>query len=398
MGFSIKGTIRCNMGCEYCYESTARQENPDAGKQDGYNVDKIIEFIVNNKQKIGNNPPILHGGEPLLLPKKENEKLFKFMHETFGRTSIQTNGSKIDADYIEMFKKYKTNVGVSIDGPDELNISRWMGSEEKTIATTRKIMDNIRSMVKEEIVVSIICVISKANATPDKLEKLQNWLLELKSLGIKSGRLNMIQVDFPEISEKLELSLEDAQNFYRVMAKFLRENDLKYAPFTDIVDGLLGYGHKTCVTSQCDPYHTLAERAIYGDGSQGNCLRTAKDGVVYLSEITPSGFDRVSNERYSILRQIPMSEGGCGGCRFWHVCSGHCPSTAENNDWRNKTIHCESFKTLYEEAERDLKQMMPNITLVSELKMSDNEISSLMKQNLLSSAVFAKMNDRNGAF
>lgn len=400
MGYSVKGTIKCNMSCKYCYEGVARQENADAGKQDGYNVDKIIKFVEEHERNMGGVAPNLHGGEPLLLPKASNEKLLRYFFSKFGETSIQTNGLLIDDEYIEMFRKFKTQVGVSIDGPGELNLGRWMGNEEKTLKAADKIMANMKRLKDADVEVAIIAVVSKKNATADKLPILKKWLLDLKEMGITAGRLNMIQVDFEDQKNEFELSTEEERHFYSEMSKFLRENGLRYAPFTDVLNGLLGYGHKTCVTTGCDPYHTEGEQPIYGDGTQGNCLRTAKDGVVYLAEFNLKGDKRVSNERYSILRQIPMDEGGCGGCRFWNICTAHCPADGEDGDWRNKTRHCASYKTLYEETEKHLKQTMPRIKLISDMtaEMSDYEFTQLKAEGKLFEKVFATMHSRRGAF
>jgi uncharacterized protein len=398
MPHSIKGTIECNMGCTYCYESTTRKNNKRAGVQAGYNVDKIIEFIENPNNNV-NKAPNLHGGEPLLLPKKENEKLLKYIYEKFGETSIQTNGVLIDDDYIRMFKQYNTSVGVSIDGHEELNDGRWMGSEEKTRETTAKTIENIKRMRQEGIRVGLIVVVSKKNATADKLPKLKEFLLKMSEYGVRSGRLNLIELDYPELADELELSEEDAINFHREMPRFLRENDLRYAPFIDVVDALLGYRHRTCTTQQCDPFHTLGEQPIYGDGTKGNCLRTSKDGTVYLAEEI-AGNPRVSNERYMILQQIPMSEGGCGGCRFWSICSAHCPGTAEDGDWRNKTTHCAAYKAMFEEIEKDLKQMMPNLVLTSEHhdNVSRDQMFKMISNGSASALVFGRMARERGAF
>jgi uncharacterized protein len=386
------------MGCTYCYESTARKHNKDAGEQDGYNVDKIIDFIDNLPSGEQKDAPNLHGGEPLLTPKEENEKLFKAIFEKFGATSIQTNGTLIDQDYIDMFKKYNTNVGVSFDGTGELNLGRWMGNEKNTLKTADKIMKNIKWMSDEGVNIGIIAVVSKKNASPDKIPMLKEFLLELKTLGITRGRLNLVQVDFKDLEPEFLLTDEEAKYFYEEMIDFLLDNDLAYAPFTDVMNGLMGYGHKTCVTTQCDPLHTLGEQPVYGDGTVGNCLRTAKDGVVFLAEKRPDGGGRVSNERYAILQQIPYEEGGCGGCRFWSICTAYCPGEAEDGDWRNRTQNCSRLLSLFEATESKIMKTMPMITPVSRLKIGSNEIDKLSKENKLHERVFQKMNEKGDVF
>ncbi len=417
MAYSAKLTINCNQDCTYCYEAVSRQENRHVGKQPGNEVDKLIQAVRGINMSTA---PNLHGGEPLLLPKKQIEKVLSEFYDIFSKkiieqkgrldpndtvTSIQTNASLIDDDHIEMFLKYKTAVGVSIDGHEELNDGRWMGNLEKTRKNTAKVLNNIRKLKERGVPMSIIGVVNKHNGTKERIPKLKEFLLMMKEIGIKNGRLNMIELDYPELADELQIPMEEEIYFYQEMAPFLMENDLYYAPFIDVADALLGFGHRTCVTTQCDPYHTLGERPIYGDGTVGNCLRTSKDGTVFLAEKNGKT-DRVSNERYSILRQIPMSEGGCGGCKYWSLCNANCPGSAVDGDWRNKSQHCESLYALYETTEKAYKRMMPNLKLTTEGHgISDNEMFNRIMDGTASDLVFSRMFEktserggRRGAF
>jgi uncharacterized protein len=397
MPYSAKLTINCNLGCKYCYENVSRSENRHVGKQKGNEVSKLLETVKNTKM---NSAPNLHGGEPLLLPIKRIEEILSSFYEQFynpeqpdnnGVTSIQTNGSLITDEHIELFLKYKTDVGVSIDGHEDLNDGRWMGTIEKTRKNTERIIANIKKMKARGVRVSIIAVVNKHNGSRDKIEKLKDFLLMMKEIGILYGRLNMIELDYPELADELQMTMEEEIHFYKELAPWLIEQDLRYAPFTDAVDALLGMSHRTCVTTQCDPYHTLGELPIYMDGSIGNCLRTSKDGTVFLSEMNGST-KRVSNERYAILRQIPMSEGGCGGCKYWSVCNAHCPGSADEGDWRNKSQHCDSLYALFETTEKAYKKMMPSLRLTSENHgISDTEMLKRINDGTASELVFKNM-------
>ena len=80
----------------------------------------------------------MFGGEALLVPKDDLEELWSWGLETFGRNTIQTNATLIDEDHISMFHRYKVTVGVSMDGPGELNDTRWFGTVERTRAATER--------------------------------------------------------------------------------------------------------------------------------------------------------------------------------------------------------------------------------------------------------------------
>jgi hypothetical protein len=52
------------------------------------------------------------------------------------------------------------------------------------------------------------------------------------------------------------------------------------------------------------------------------------------------------NTRDEILQEIPQEYKGCRGCEFWQACRGGCPTTAIDNDWRNRSYFCPTHKVL----------------------------------------------------
>jgi uncharacterized protein len=128
--------VSCNIQCQYCYETPQR----DAGNlQHSYDMQKMKDAV-----KAEGGPFTLFGGEPLLVPEKDLEELWSWGVAQFGRNSIQTNGTLINDEHIRMFKQYKVAVGISLDGPGELNDVRWHGSLEKTRLSTAKTESAIR--------------------------------------------------------------------------------------------------------------------------------------------------------------------------------------------------------------------------------------------------------------
>lgn len=330
----IKPYLGCNISCTYCYEKPYR-ENHAINMQ--YDLDLVIKTIEDlyGKPESGQSTPCLHGGEILCLPKKDVDTLLKKIFELSGKTSIQTNATKIDDEFIEMFKKYKTNVGISWDGPGELSSSR---------PGTGNVGDMIKRLVKEGVSVSNIIVVSKANAgTPEKRAKLKEWLLELKEAGVH-GRINPC-ANSPEN----ELSTKDLRDFYLDFADFLIKNDMRWSPFTDIIDGLKQKG-RVCVLSSCDVFNTSSATVILGDGTVSSCMRTSGEHVLWKD-------DKIYNTRDEILSQVPQGHGGCKDCKFFPACHGGCPTAAIDDDWRNKTYLCGVWKALFEYYERMFKHL-----------------------------------------
>lgn len=356
MSISVKPTMKCSLSCTYCYENEMRDSGNETNE---YDIAKIINQAKIQMEQQG-SPLTLHGGEPLLIKKKDLESLFKESFDKFGNSSIQTNGELIDQDHIEMFIKYNVNVGISMDGFDECNLGRWKGSVGSTLRYTRNLWDTIRKLRDKKISVFIISVVSRKNGLLETRDTMKRFILDLKSIGIYYGRFNPVEVDIQELKEEFELTPKELKDFWLDMSKFTMEAGVHWGPFRDIVDNFLGLDKGSCIFTPCDWYHTDAETSIMENGNLANCLKTAKEGFATVRvDHNPR-----TQERYEILQQIKVEDGGCGGCPFWNICFGLCP--AESGDWRGKSKYCESYFELYKDTEIKLKSIMPNLILVND--------------------------------
>ncbi len=335
--------VNCNIACQYCYQNPQR----DAG-----NLNKKYDIEEMKKAILAEGGPFtMFGGEPLMVPKEDLEVLWKWGAERFGMNGIQTNGTLVDEDHLLMFKKYKVHVGISIDGPGELNDVRWAGTLEKTRLATAKTEAIIKRLCDEGNPPNLIITLHKNNATSDKLPVMQEWLRYLDSIGVFSARLHILESDSKYIQEKYALSMEENILAMLAFAQLEDELSLQLDLFSDIERLLTGNDRNvSCVWRACDSYTTPAVRGVEGKGQRSNCGRTNKDGIDFVKSET-KGF-----ERYIALYHTPQQYGGCMGCRFFMMCKGQCPGTSIDGDWRNRTEHCDVWMKLFAHAENKLLQ------------------------------------------
>lgn len=365
MSLSIKVTNSdCQANCAYCYEKKIREEGRCDRK---LKLDAVFNQMDAEWSKNKCGVPYLHGGEALTAGYDATEAILRKAYELAGRTSIQTYGYLIDRQYIEMFKRYNTSVGISLDGPYPLNNARAVkGYKAKEV--TELVHRNILEMRTAGIGVSIICVLHKLNALPEPREKLKEWLLWLRAQGINGGRLNLM-TSFGN-ADNLELTEDEAADAWVDLARFtLIDNEgLAWKPFRDAVDSLLGLEQGTCVFGKCQFYHAHTEPVILSDGKTATCLKTgATTGHIYprypdyrYYQDSNKGFGLV---RYDVLSQVEQEYGGCKGCMYWRNCYGGCPASGLNDDWRNRSRFCGANYKLFETVERWLRGLMPNIIL-----------------------------------
>jgi uncharacterized protein len=334
--------VNCNIKCQYCYQNPQR----DAGNL-SRNYD--IELMKAAIEKEG-GPFTMFGGEPLLVKEEDLEELWSWGFQRYGRNGIQTNGTLINENHIRMFKQYRVHVGISIDGPSELNDIRWVGSLEATRKATEKIEENIKRLCNEGIPPSLIVTLHQLNATSDKLPRMYQWTRHLDALGIPSVRLHVLESESEFVRQTYSLPIQENIEALLSFAELEKDlKNLKFDVFRDLENLLLGLDRNAaCVWRACDPYTTSAVRGVEGHGQRSNCGRTNKEGIDFVKADIP-GY-----ERYIALYHTPQKYGGCQGCRFFLMCKGQCPGTALNGDWRNRTEHCEIWLKLFQHIESQL--------------------------------------------
>lgn len=378
-----------------CYEEPDR-EMKESQIDNEYDIEKIFEKLEDWHEKYPDKVPGLHGGEPLLLPDEDLERLFSWIDERYdGSTSIQTNGTLLTDAHVEMFVEYDVSVGMSVDGPAELNNERVAraGDENVTQKMTERTHEAIEKLVEhDELTPGVIVVLSETNAgTDERLKKLLDWMDWLCKNGA-SGHYNPA-IPYPDVQEDISLSPERLKEVYLQTYAWTKQQPYRdWDPMSEFKDNLLGNQLKNCVVNRCDVFNAGAAKIIKGDGSSTGCGKTwatVGDGTTFLQGDETDNAYNETEERYEMLKQLPGPQteevqegemedmGGCKGCRYWNLCQGGCPSSGLDNDYRNRTRECKAIYALYEAIERDLRGMFPGIRLVTDAPW-DFDIASLI--------------------
>src|SRR6267142_1011439 len=120
-GLIIKATRLCNLRCRYC--------NDWREGSDQVMPFQVMLSLVSTALKDPTHQSvefIWHGGETTLLPRSFYEKAI-FLQSQFRRpgqvirNSMQTNCTRLTSDWISFFRANQVSVGISLDGPPELN-------------------------------------------------------------------------------------------------------------------------------------------------------------------------------------------------------------------------------------------------------------------------------------
>jgi len=335
---------KCVLSCKHCYQSSVRKIDNNVC----YDYD--MEAMKRALSKENYNFSVF-GGEPLLMPITDLEELWRWGKEKFGKNSIQTSGVPITDYHYELFQKYNVSVGISLDGPGELNDIRWAGSQEKTRGTTKKVENVLYKLLEMKHPVSLITTLHAGNTLKDRLGYLLDWFEGLDERGLRNVNLHLLEIEDEQVRK--DWALKKEENTVALLMCIDLQSELKqlrFQPITDMTQLLLDENSKTiCTWNACDPYTTRAVRGIDNKGNLINCSRVNKVGV---------NMQKADCElfiRPMVLFYLAQEKGGCQNCRFWFACKGSCPGQA--SDWRRKTEYCETLQNIFKYLETRLASL-----------------------------------------
>lgn len=172
----------CNMRCTYCYEHDDPQWSKK-GLQPAEVAGFIAEFPPQTQFRF-----LLHGGEPLLYKKREMARILDTIRlSTEGRSKvhIQTNGTLLDDEWIDLFLKYDPEFVFSIS-IDSLNRdgNRILPNRQTSLV----LIEKLKLLRSRSACVGVVSVISQ-----DNVENFTDFVDQLIEFGVSYLTLNKLR-------------------------------------------------------------------------------------------------------------------------------------------------------------------------------------------------------------
>jgi uncharacterized protein len=130
LGCVIKIVERCNINCSYCYffyggDESYKKHPPFMSREV---ITSFVSFLINgiNELRIKSVSIGFHGGEPLLYKKHEFDWCCNYIRTSLEKLvqlefTIQTNGTLLDDEWVNLLAKHRVSIGISIDGPKQVH-------------------------------------------------------------------------------------------------------------------------------------------------------------------------------------------------------------------------------------------------------------------------------------
>ena len=330
----IKLTERCNYNCEFC--RYANHSKFDTGIDEKLVIKMVLESIAFNKEH-GNNRIniIFHGGEPLPYGAERLASILEYIKkknefDTVIDYSIQTNSSLISDEWIDIFEQFNFDVGISLDGPPELNAHWRLNPKESVIEAVNKY-----HMLRDRGVrCGFLSVITNTHLV--KMKEFFDFFVDNKidSVGLCYCYSNTDggNVDPEKLGEWL-IRLYDLYYYSNYNIK-IREFDTA----TRRIIKKIKNSHDITCRNNCGKYLTLmpSGRVDFCDDYEGIPLGN-------ICEV--SLCDIINGEQYRILKEKTLSivSDKCMKCEVMYICKGGCA----RNDLKGSNYFCETYKVIY---------------------------------------------------
>lgn len=321
-------TDKCNFNCPYCEfgEKTA--------DLDLITFKKNIENLYNQTKEQGCSGINikLTGGEPMLeltlleevinLTQKIDPKYFNY--------SIITNGSLVNDKIIEIIKKYKIGLSISMDGIyDVHNKTR---SFKNGAPSFEIIMKNIKKLRDNGLSPFILTVISKNNIK--HITEIFDFYCKNK-LGFRFNLVREVYENKKELEKDNKLFTEGFLKLFRHIRKNLPEKSI-----TDFFRlGNIPFDfrkNKHCaILGSFMGMHNNGKIYTCVEGMSEEFEIESRDGLLKIKD-TGYGYDNLTVDKIA----------ECSDCEWKYLCAGGCPTIKYKNFKRFDvpSIRCSFYK------------------------------------------------------
>jgi len=328
---------RCNLKCAYCYYTHHKGGSKSLTLRARTTADFILDFARAAGKPVS---IVFQGGEPLLAG-------IKYLREVFASIaaarvsvsfSVQTNGLLFTEDLCSLFKKYNVLVGISIDGPKEINDKARPGSFEKT-------MNAVRLMQRTGVEFNTVSVLAKHNFS--RIGEVYGFF---KSEGCFYQQYITCFPDFYSkgwflSGDELESALDSLFNLWKLDWKdvFIRE-------FDDLLKAGAGIPASECMLGrQC-----VGALTFTSDLSLYYCDVPSEEKA--LAGKYPCDLEKIAGNKKCgdfVRRKSEFPKEECGKCEWVSLCNNGCPEMRVNGLYR----YCKAMKNFFNKNSGMLKEI-----------------------------------------
>jgi uncharacterized protein len=354
----------CNLDCEYCFYLD-RAADPYSALPGRRMTLETLERLVDTYLFYSYPSSIFafQGGEPTLAGLPFFEKLIEFQqqHGRGGQSvanALQTNAVLIDKNWCDLFHAYQWLLGVSLDGPEEIN-DRYRFNKDRH-GTWKRVMQSIELLQVNKVEFNILCVLNAANV--DKPRELYRFY---RKLGIDNIQFIPL-AEFDGNGNALPFSITAGQ-YGRFLCEVFdlwwpERRKVRIRFFDNLAEALAGRKPGTCTMHEtCDSYVVVEY-----NGDIYPCDFFV-ESPWKLGNINLDSWPEIARRtrRYAFASKKTLAHPECQVCEYQSICHGGCPKSrhAPNRRFEDLDYFCTAYKMIFAKATTPLRQDLSKLRL-----------------------------------
>jgi uncharacterized protein len=353
--FVLKLRSRCNLACDYCYMyEMADQSWRNQPKWMSRAITEQAAARIADHTRTHNLTDIsliLHGGEPLLAGPEAIAHTVSAVRDSVGdgvtvHASVQTNGTRLDTEYLELFNRLGIRVGISLDGGEgEQDRHRKFASGTGSYASAVTGLRRLTGETYRHLFNGLLCVVDLLNDPVKTYEALVKFNPPRVDFLLPHGTW----ADPPPGRAEDDERTPYADWLIKVFDRWYEDPGTSVRLFAEIIRLLLGHGSSTESVGLAPASFVIIETD--GAMAQVDSLRAAFHGASATElHVAHNSFDDAL-----LLPQIAARQLGydalseiCQQCHIWRVCGGglYAHRYRPGTGFGNPSVYCPDLMRL----------------------------------------------------
>ena len=350
----IKVAERCNLNCSYCYMYNHADQS--YLRRPAFMSDEVFaQLLVRVYEYCDRRPKhrmslVFHGGEPMLMGAERFRRFTNLAREKLGEKlksiQLQSNATLVDDDWIAALRELGVTVGVSLDGPAEIN--DMFRVDHAGRGSHALVVNGLRRLQEHGLLSSVLCVVNPAHSGI-------GVYCHFRSLGIT--RMNFL---FPDATHDVKQKLYGqygktpvADYLIPVFDEWVNEDDpaVRVLCFEEMIKAILGGKVWSGLIGNSRANYLVIDT----DGSIQalDALKVCWEGVPESGlNLFEHGFDDLYKGLPLLHRVVHEGIPMCAMCNSCHeraICGGgYLPHRySRTNGFDNPSIWCQDLLTLF---------------------------------------------------
>jgi serine-type anaerobic sulfatase-maturating enzyme len=359
----------CNLQCSYCFFLNKERLYPGSRFRMS---DEVLETYIRQLIESHQSQRVTvswQGGEPTLMGIDFFKKAIAFQEKyrkpgMIFENTLQTNGTLLNDEWCEFFRKHDFLVGISIDGPQHLHDLHRLDKQGRP--TFARVMRGLRLLQKHGVDYNILTTVNRVNADHSlevyeflRDEAKTSWMQFIPAIERLQDGVVTIYQEGTTVSERSVQPRQFGDFLITVFDEWVRHDvgTVFVQTFEAAVRNWLGMPSSGMCVFDATCGHGLA---LEHNGDLYACDHFVEPEY-FLGNIQESHIlELVAGEKQRTFgrNKLELLPRSCRECDVWFACKGECPKNrfgATPNGELGLNYLCAGYKAFFRHIDRPLK-------------------------------------------